>query len=113
MSPSPPIDAELVQHRGNRRQSAAHVFGAQSAYAANAEAVGHGELARIDDVAPFLELVVEPLKHELRILEHMECDNDRRLQPFWEERREAQLLHAISEHLTVLGIAPLATGLPA
>src|SRR5215813_5412538 len=43
----------------------------------------------------------------------MECDNDRRLQAFGEERLEAQLAHSLPEHPTVLAIAPRAAGLSA
>ena len=43
----------------------------------------------------------------------MECDDDRRLQPVGQQRPEAQLAHALDQHLAVLGIAPAAAGLAA
>ena len=91
----------------------AHVLRIEPADAADAEAVGHRQLARIDDVAAILQLVVEALEHELRILGHMECDDDRRLQPIGQQRPEAQLAHALDQDLAVLRVARPAAGLSA
>ena len=107
------LDAKLGQHLGDRRQRAAHVLRIEPADAADAEAVGHRQLARIDDVAAVLELVIEALEHELRILGHMECDDDRRLQPVGQQRPEAQRAHALDQDPAVLGVAPAAAGLAA
>src|SRR5262249_47302230 len=72
--PSLWIDAQLCEDLGNGRQGIAHVLSGQSAYAADAEALRYSKLARINDVAALLQLVIETLEHEFCILRHMECD---------------------------------------
>src|SRR5262245_834907 len=87
--------AQLGQHLRDGGERAAHLFAIQSADAADPEAVGNRELTGIDHITPLLELVIEALEHELGMLRHMECDNNRSLQIRWQQRPEAQGPHTL------------------
>src|SRR5215470_19393695 len=87
--------AQLGQHLLDGEERAAHVLAIQSTDAADPEAVGNRELARIDHVSPLLELVIEALEHQLGMPRHMECDNNRSLQLLRQQRPEAERTHTL------------------
>src|SRR5262249_55479201 len=91
----------------------AHVSGIEAADAADAKALRHRELARVDDEAALLQQGIKTLEDEACVPRHVECHDDRALQALWEQRLETERAHAINQHPAVLLVAPGAAGLTA
>ena len=90
---------------GRRLDDAAHDMLVHAADAADAEAVHHGQLARIDDEALVLHQFVEAVEGEVRMRRAKECDDDRRQPAVRQQRLEAELAHAGDHHVAVRGVA--------
>src|SRR5690606_27111692 len=99
------FDAHRGDRGGDGRDHAAHHKLVELTDASDAEAVGNRELARIDDKAARLDLVIEALEGKARIRGGEECGDDRRQPGVVEQGAEAQLAHAGNEDVAVAGVA--------
>src|SRR5262249_14195883 len=106
-------DTHVSEHQRDRRGERAHVSGIEAADAADAKALRHRELARVDDEAALLQQGIKTLEDEACVSRHVECHDDRALQALWEQRLETERAHAINQHPAVLLVAPGAAGLTA
>src|SRR5919109_446534 len=102
--------AHLLHRLLDRGEGAAHLGFAEAADAADAEGVGDGELAGIDDVALVAQAIVEGVEAELRVGRHAKGDDDRRLQVVGQQRLEAERAHALDEDAAVAAVSRAAAG---
>ena len=78
---------------------------ADVAYAADAKAVGDGQLSRIDDDTARAQMVLEGLEYEGRISRHMEGHDYWSLKRVRQQGLEAKLAHAIDENSAIARVA--------
>src|ERR1700730_16330109 len=97
--------AQFAEHDADGVQDPAHLVLSQGPDAADAEAVGDGELARVDHVAAVVEPLVERLEVELGIGRHAHRDDDRRLQPVRQEGLEAERAKPLDQPRAVAAVA--------
>src|SRR5499433_2152284 len=86
-------------------ENTTHLALAEATDAPDAEAVGDGELAGIDDVATAREAIIEALEVERGIAGHAHGDDDGRLDRVGEEGLEAQGAETLYEDAAVRGVA--------
>ena len=70
---------------------------------------GNCQLARIDHIAPLLQLVIEGWEYELGICWHMKRDNDRCLQICRKKRFKSKFCHALDKYPAIVRIAAIAS----
>ena len=103
------MHVHFVENRSDRAQCRPHLGLAEIPDAADAEGVGDGQFAGIDQKALGTQSLVEIAEVEMRIGRHVEGHNDRGLVLSRQQTAEPQSFHAIDEHLVVSGV----TGTPA
>src|SRR5512146_932718 len=85
------LDAHLLERVAHRVDGVTHLVGPDRADATDAKRLDLRELARVEDEALVAHAIVELAEAVAWVRRRVEGDDDRRLDPWVEERPEAQL----------------------